>query len=242
MHLFSVSGALHWRISVSPTVSAILRQRKKIILLSSLLLKTVISPYCEQLAWLKGVLQAQHGISPPEAVGDEHWRPGRYLHYNFFFQKVKPEHKHLLTIQIANIKHSELGNIYVSVHKFPSILMYRLVTGNPCWAKAGKQHCPVWLDHFSSDYLYSQAECKQKPSPEVSERSHERSQEGEISVIRWLALLSGTEDMRCFMRHSTQCLTSPGYQLYNTQSLCPQFLCFILNAIDPPISDVPVAV
>ena len=49
-----------------------------------------------------------------------------------FFQRVKLERKHLLTIQMANIKHSDLRNVYVSVCKFPPILIYRLVTGNPC--------------------------------------------------------------------------------------------------------------
>jgi len=49
-----------------------------------------------------------------------------------FFQRVKPECKHLITIEKANIKHSDLRNVYVSFCKFPPILIHRLVTGNPC--------------------------------------------------------------------------------------------------------------
>lgn len=117
----------------------------------------------------------------------------------------------------------------MSTYKLPSVLIYRLVTGNPCWAKVGKQHCPVWLDHFTSDYLYNWAEWKQKPLSTVSERPHEGSQEGRTSFLElecpsphWKnqdLVSSGIEETRRFMRYSAQCLTSAGYQLYNAVAL-----------------------
>lgn len=135
--------------SVSPVISDILRQIKKTILLTSFLLEMLTCFYWQQLGWLKGVLECQHGISHSEAGGGEGRLKTRrvYALKWAFFQRVKPECKHLVTIQMANINHSGLRNVYVSLCKLPPILIYRWVTENPCFTKVGKQH------HCISFYL-----------------------------------------------------------------------------------------
>lgn len=148
--------------------------------------------------------------------GSGRWRlkARRIYTSQVFFQRVKPECKHLLTIQIANIKHSDLRYVYMSVHKFSLIPIHRLVTGNLFWTKVGKQHCPVLLHHFTWDYLYNQTEWKQKPLSSVSEWSHEGSQEAlflnlfqelECPCPHWKnqkLVSSGTEEIRWFLRCS----------------------------------------
>lgn len=193
---------------------------KKIILVTFFLLEMLTCLYWQQLGWLKGVLECQHGFSHSEAgEGEERLKTRRmYVLMWVFSQRVKPECKHLLTIQMANIYHSGLRNVHVSLCKFPPMLIYRWVTGNPCLAKVEKQH------YYISFYLrlLSWMKIKTFVIRKITwMKSGGKNLCQELECSHWKnqdLVSSGIEEMRGFMK-SAQCLTSPHHELYNVVTL-----------------------